>query len=265
MHGVVCQEGFHIRYLTIFTDVFTVMTTKTEICRLHGQLFGIVSNVRVVTGKTLLVSIEPLMGHGRFFYSTFLVLVTGIAKITFPFRFQTVLEVSAVRAVTVHACLLHRRVHELFLLEFFCFVRMAAETDVVPLCQKQLRELTLMNGVTGTAASNCNRAVDKFPPDQGLVMAEEAEVAARRTQLELVGGLVRVVTFYTLAPFHRGMDNFHLIRLLVAFFAEFSDITDRVKLVLADLLVAGSALCYCNRPVDKFVLPHAGMAFFRYT
>ncbi len=57
------------------------------------------------------------------------------------------------------------------------------------------------------------------------------------------------------------MDDFHRIELLVAFLAEFPDIADRLELVLADPLVADSALFRCDGPVDEFAFPHVGVAF----
>ena len=93
MIGIVCQEGFHIRDFPVVTIVFTVMTTQAEICRLLDQLFGVICDVRVMTAKTFLLSIEPLMGHGHFLDFTFLVCMAGIAKIAVSFCFQVELKV----------------------------------------------------------------------------------------------------------------------------------------------------------------------------
>jgi hypothetical protein len=154
--------------------------------------------------------------------------------------------------------------HELPFLELFGFVRMTAETDIVTICQKKFRERALMHGMAGAAASDGNRTVNKFPPCQGFFMAEKTEVASFSAQLEFVGRLMRVMAFCAFSFFYRCMDDFHLIELLVAFFAELSDIADRDKLVFIYQLMAGGTIRHCNWPMDIFVLPHAGMAFFRY-
>ena len=103
-----------------------------------------------------------------------------------------------------------------------------------------------------------------FPSSQRLVVAEETKVATRSTQLVFMGRLVRVMASGASALLDRRMDRLHGGEVLVAFFAQFSDIVEGGKRVLSGLLVTGGAVSNRHRPMHKFVLSHPGMTFLSY-
>jgi len=76
-----------------------------------------------------------------------------------------------VGTVAIYTSTVDRGVNELPALKCVSLVRVAAEANLVPLCEKELRELALMRIVAGTAASNGNRTVDKIAAGHGLVVA----------------------------------------------------------------------------------------------
>ena len=84
-------------------------------------------------------------------------------------------------------------------------------------------------------------------------MTEEAEVAPGRAELKLIRRLMRIMALYALPLFHRGMDDFLSVLLLVALITKLADIGlgYSLKLVFADRLVTGCTLALCHRNVNE--------------
>ncbi len=151
---------------------------------------------------------------------------------------------------------------EFFILKRFSLICMAAETDLVPGCQEELRELTLVHGMTSAAASHRNRAMHELPADYGfLVVTEKTKVTAGGAKLELVWRLMRIVTAYAFPLLHRSMNEFLGGQLLVAVVTEFPNVSNGFELMFFDLLMAKCTVPHRDRPVNELLLSHFDMAF----
>ena len=58
-----------------------------------------------------------------------------------------------------------------------------------------------------TATVSRNRSVDKFATSDFFVVASETKSGARTFELELIGGLMRIVASSAFSFFNRFMDN----------------------------------------------------------
>jgi hypothetical protein len=160
---------------------------------------------------------------------------------------------------------LHRGMGKLLPLDLLGLVGMAVKADLVPLGQKEFGEITLMNGMTGAAASGRNRAVDKFADDDGAFVAEETEIGPCCAKLELIGGLVRIMASGAFPLLNGGMDELFRCEVFVAVGAELPHVGYRLEFMLTLGNVAESAVTSGNRTVDKLVLSHLCMAFTCHT
>jgi hypothetical protein len=167
--------------------------------------------------------------------------------------------------VAIYTCILDRGVNELPALECVGLVRMAAEANLVPVCEKELRELALMRIVAGIAASNGNRTVDKIAAGHGLVVALEAKRASGGAKLEFVGGLMWIVALGAFPFLDRRMDDLLSGHRFVAPVAKRGHVAYRLEGMLAGRCMTGSTFTHCHGSMNELILPHGGVTCFGYT
>lgn len=258
---VACENLGHVRCATFPLDVFFGMTFHTQVHGLLDQLLDVIREMRVVTGHAFFRGLQASVLDFIVLNFSLLVVMAHVAEPLIGFGNEIVLEIGAMRAVTVDAGLGNRCVCMLFGLGQFLFVGVTGVADIIPLRDQHFGEVTLVGIVARATAAFGNRRMYEFFTYQfGLIVADKAEVVSCSPELELVGRLMRVVTASAFSIFDRWMNAFTVILTDVALVTETAYITYRLKLVLAGLFMAVGTFTDCCWSVHELGFAHLVMA-----